>query len=42
MITLSFGDLFVKILVALVMLIPFRLLLPRIHEISTIEKEISV
>ena len=41
-ITLSFGDLFVKILVALVMLIPFRLLLPRIHEISTIEKEISV
>ena len=41
-ITLSFGDLFVKILVALVMLIPFRLLLPRIHEISTIEKKISV
>ena len=41
-ITLSFGDLFVKILVALVMLIPFRLLLSRIHEISTIEKEISV
>ena len=41
-ITLSFGDLFVKILVALVMLIPFRLLLSRIHEISTIEKKISV
>ena len=41
-ITLSFGDLFVKILVALVMLIPFRLLLTRIHEISTIEKKISV
>ena len=41
-ITLSFGDLFVKILVALVMLIPFRLLLYRIHEISTIEKEINV
>ena len=41
-ITLSFGDLFVKILVALVMLIPFRLLLSRIHEISTIEKKINV
>ena len=41
-ITLSFGDLFVKILIALVMLIPFRFLLSRIHEISTIEKEISV
>ena len=41
-ITLSFGDLFVKIFVALVMLIPFRLLLSRIQEISTIEKEISV
>jgi len=31
-ITLSFGDLFVKIFVALVMLIPFRLLLIRIRE----------
>jgi len=41
-ITLSFGDLFVKIFVALVMLIPFRLLLSRIHEISTLEKKISV
>ena len=41
-VTLSFGDLFVKIFVALVMLIPFRLLLSRIHEISTIEKKISV
>ena len=41
-ITLSFGDLFVKIFVALVMLIPFRLLLSRIQEISTIKKEISV
>ncbi len=41
-ITLSFGDLFVKIVVALVMLVPFRLLLSRIHEISTIEKKISV
>ena len=41
-ITLSFGDLFVKILVALVMLIPFRILLSRVKEISTIEKKISV
>ena len=41
-IPLSFGDLFVKILVALVMLVPFRLLLSRVHEISTIEKKISV
>ena len=41
-VTLSFGDLFVKILVALLMLIPFRLLLSRIQEISTVEKKISV
>lgn len=41
-ITLSFGDLFVKIFVALVMLIPFRLLLSHIQEISTIETKISV
>ena len=41
-ITLSFGDLFVKIFVALIMLIPFRLLLTRIQENSTIEKKISV
>ena len=41
-ITLSFGDLFVKIFVALMMLIPFRLLLSRIQENSTIEKKISV
>ena len=41
-ITLSFGDLFVKIFVALVMLIPFRILLSRVQEISTIEKKISV
>ena len=33
-ITLSFGDLFVKIFVALVMLIPFRLLLSHIQENS--------
>ena len=41
-ISLSFGDLFVKIFVALVMLIPFRLLLSRIHENQNIEKKISV
>ena len=41
-VSLSFGDLFVKIFVALVMLIPFRFLLPHVQEISTIKKEISV
>ena len=41
-VTLSFGDLFVKIFVALMMLIPFRLLLSHVQEISTIEKKISV
>ena len=41
-VTLSFGDLFVKIFVGLTMLIPFRLLLSRIQENSTIEKKISV
>jgi len=41
-ITLSFGDLSVKIFVALTMLIPFRLLLSHIQEISTIKKKISV
>ena len=41
-ITLSFGDLSVKIIVALVMLIPFRLLFFHVQEISTIEKKISV
>ena len=41
-ITLSFGDLSVKIFVALMMLIPFRLLLSRIQENSSIEKKISV
>ena len=40
-ITLSFVDLFVKIFVALVMLIPFRLLLSHIHENSNTEKKIS-
>ena len=41
-VTLSFGDLFVKIFVALMMLIPFRLLLSHVKEISTVEKKISV
>ena len=41
-ITLSFGDLSVKIFVALIMLIPFRLLLSYVQEISTPEKKISV
>ena len=41
-VTLSFGDLSVKIFVALTMLIPFRLLLYRIQEISSINKKISV
>ena len=41
-ITLSFGDLFVKIFVALMMLIPFRLLLIRIQENSNTKKKISV
>ena len=41
-ITLSLGDLLVKILVAIIMLIPFRLLLSRIQEVSAIEKKISI
>ena len=41
-VTLSLGDLCVKIFVALVMLIPFRFLLPHVKEISTFEKKISV
>ena len=41
-VTLSFGDLSVKIFVALAMLIPFRLLLYRIQEITNINKKISV
>jgi len=41
-ITLSFGDLSIKIFVALMMLIPFRLLLSHIQEVSTIKKKISV
>ena len=41
-ITLSIGDLFIKILVAIVMLIPFRILIYRIKEISINEKKINV
>ena len=41
-VTLSLGDLFVKIFVALIMLIPFRILLSYVQEISTIKKKISV
>ena len=41
-VTLSFGYLSVKIFVALAMLIPFRFLLYRIQEISSINKKISV
>jgi len=37
-ITLSFGDLFVKIFVAMVMLIPFRLLLSTVKEIEVVKK----
>jgi uncharacterized integral membrane protein (TIGR00697 family) len=40
-ITLSLGDLIVKIFVALMMLVPFRLLLSRIQENSVTEKKIS-
>ena len=41
-VTLSFGDLIVKIFVALIMLIPFKFLLFRIKEVSDLEKKISV
>jgi len=40
-ITLSFGDLLVKIFVALVMLIPFRVLSNQVQDISKIKKKIS-
>ena len=40
-ITLSIGDLFIKMLIALAMLIPFRFLISYIHEISN-ENKISV
>ena len=41
-ITLSFGDLLVKIFVALIMLIPFRLLLSYIKDNAQAKKKISV
>ena len=41
-VTLSLGDLLVKIFIALIMLITFRILLSRIEEISSIKKKISV
>ena len=41
-VTLSFGDLFIKIFVALIMLVPFRILLAYIKENSIEEKKISV
>ena len=41
-ISLSFGDLLVKIFVALAMLIPFRLLLSSVKEIGNAKKKISV
>ena len=40
--TLSFGDLFVKIFVAFLMLIPFKILLYRVKEISATKKKVSV
>jgi len=40
-ITLSIGDLIVKILVALIMLVPFRLLLSSIKDMSSSEKKIN-
>ena len=40
--TLSFGDLSVKIFVALIMLIPFRFLLFYIQEVSNIKNKINV
>ena len=41
-ISLSLGDLLVKIFVALAMLIPFRLLLSSVKEIGNVKKKISV
>ena len=41
-VSLSFGDLLVKIFVALVMLIPFRLLLSSVKEIGNVKRKISV
>jgi len=41
-VSLSIGDLFVKVFIALLMLIPFRFLISYIQEISTSEKKISI
>ena len=41
-ITLSFGDLCVKVFVSLIILIPFRISISYIQEISKVEKKISV
>jgi len=40
-VTLSFGDLIVKIFVALVMLIPFRIFISNIKEVSSPEKKLN-
>ena len=40
-VTLSIGDLIVKILVALIMLIPFRFLLFRIQDVTIEKKKIN-
>ena len=39
--TLALGDLMVKIIIALIMLIPFRIILSYVKEISNIKKKIS-
>ena len=41
-VNLAFGDLLVKMLVALLMLVPFRILLTRVQQVSTAEKNFSV
>ena len=41
-VTLSIGDLCVKIFVSLMMLIPFRLLLPHVQDIQNFKKKINV
>ena len=41
-VTLSLGDLLIKILVTIAMLIPFRILLSSVNEITTIKKNFNV
>ena len=41
-ITLSIGDLIVKVFIALVMLIPFRIFISYVKEISNLDKKVSV